>query len=196
VSKDALFNVTLALQSRLKAALGGGSVFIGPLDDPNVGTSQLILFLYRIAPNPSLRNRAHRVPSNPVPFPQPAPPPATVYRNSLPLDLHYLVTVGTNAAGSEEAFLKPLGAAMQALQLNPELVGAKLGHEAVHVSLDPLSPEDTSRVWALFPAANYRTSIAYLVSPVWIDPEDPEPVAHPVIQDQLDAGARVALPVE
>jgi hypothetical protein len=195
VSKDALFNVTMALRDRLVAAVGG-SVFVGPLDDPNVGTSQLILFLYRLAPNPSLRNRAHRVPSNPVPAPQPTPPPAVVFRNSLPLDLHYLVTVGNNSTGSEEAFLKPLGAAMQALQLNPELIGATLGHEAVHVSLDPLSSEENSRVWALFPAANYRTSVAYLVSPVWIDPEVPEPTAHPVLQDRLNAGARVTLPVE
>ena len=195
MSRDAIFNVTIALQDRLKAVVGN-SVFIGPLDDPNVGTSQLILFLYRIAPNPSLRNRSHRVPSNPVIPPLPQPPPATVYRNSLPLDLYYLITVGTNAAGSEETFLKPLGAAMQALQLNPELVSATLGHEAVHVSLDPLTSEENSRVWALFPAANYRTSVAYLVSPVWIDPEIPEPVAHPVIMDRLDAGARVTLPVE
>jgi hypothetical protein len=195
VSKDALFNVTTALRDRLTAAVGG-TVFVGPLDDPNVGTSQLILFLYRIAPNPSLRNRAHRLPSNPVPAPQPAPPPAVVYQNSLPVDLYYLITVGTNAAGSEEAFLKPLGAAMQALQLNPELISATLGHEAVHVSLDPLTSEENSRVWALFPAANYRTSVAYLVSPVWIDPEIPEPVARPVVRDRLDAGARVTLPVE
>jgi hypothetical protein len=195
VSKDALYNVTLALRDRLTAAVGG-TVFVGPLDDPNVGTSQLILFLYRVAPNPSLRNRAHRVPSNPVPPPQPPPPPAVVYRNSLPLDLYYLITVGTNPAGSEEAFLKPLGAAMQALQLNPELISATLGHEAVHVSLDPLTSEENSRVWALFPAANYRTSVAYLASPVWIDPEVPEPLAHPVIKDRLDAGARVTLPVE
>jgi hypothetical protein len=85
---------------------------------------------------------------------------------------------------------------MQALQLNPELISATLGHEAVHVSLDPLTSEENSRVWALFPAANYRTSVAYLASPVWIDPEVPEPLAHPVIKDRLDAGARVTLPVE
>lgn len=187
MSKDALFNVTKALRDRLNAAVGG-TVFVGPLDDPNVGNAPLILFLYRIAPNPSLRNRTHRVPSN--------PPPAKVYRNSLPLDLHYLVTVGSNPAGSEETFLQPLGAAMQALQLDPELVGPTLGHEAVHVSLDPLSSEENSRVWALFPAANYRTSVAYIVSPVWIDPADPEPLAPPVVWDRLDAGARLSLPVE
>ena len=59
--------------------------------------------------------------------------------------------------------------------------------EPVHVSLEPLTAEESSRSWALFPTANYRTSIAYLATPVWIDPP-PESVAVPVVQDQLLAG--------
>jgi hypothetical protein len=43
----------------------------------------------------------------------------------------------------------------------------------------------------LFPTANYRTSIAYLASPVWIDPKLPETVGAPVVKDSLDVGARV-----
>ena len=59
---------------------------------------------------------------------------------------------------------------MQALHLDPELTGQMLAHETVHVSLEPLSTEEISRIWALFPTANYRTSIAYLATPVWQRP--------------------------
>ena len=43
----------------------------------------------------------------------------------------------------------------------------------VRVSLDPVSTEEMSRIWTLFPTANYRTSVAYVASPVWIDPDQP-----------------------
>ena len=111
-------------------------------------------------PNASLRNREHRVPSD-LP-----PPPVVVFDNSLPLDLYYLVTVGTTPGDERgERCCETLGGAMQALQLDPELTGPGVGYETVHVSLEPLTTEETSRIWALFPTANYRTSIAYLATP-------------------------------
>jgi hypothetical protein len=185
MNADALLRVTKALRERLEQAAGAGKVFVGPLDDQDAAGASLILFLYRIMPNASLRNREHHMPSD-VP-----PPPVVVFGNSLPLDLHYLVTVGTTPGGGEEALLEILGAAMQALQLDPELIGPGVGHETVHVSLDPLTTEETSRIWALFPTANYRTSIAYLASPVWIDPKVPAMVGSPVVKDSLDVGARI-----
>ena len=184
MNADALLRVTHALRLRLEQVAGTGKVFVGPLDDPDVGAASLILFLYRIMPNPSLRNREHRVASN-VP-----PPPAVAFKNSLPLDLYYLVTVGTTPGDNEEVLLETLGGAMQSLQLDPELTGPGVGYETVHVSLDPLTTEETSRIWALFPTANYRTSVAYLASPVWIDPKVPAAVGPPVLKDSLDASAR------
>src|SRR5436190_7631487 len=65
VKADAIKVVTEALRDRLKAALVSsgvpGTVFVGPLDDGDSSGAALILFLYRISPNPSLRNREHRV---------------------------------------------------------------------------------------------------------------------------------------
>jgi hypothetical protein len=180
--------VTTTLQRRLSAALTDaglpGTVFVGPLDDPSVGSASLILFLYRIIPSATLRNGQHRVPA-PVP-----PPPVLVFRNALPLDLYYLLTVGTTP-GSEEAPLQWLGVAMQAMQAEPNLTGPDVNHEAVHVSLETLTTDEVSRIWALFPNANYRTSVAYLATPVWIDPLAPEVEAGPVVQDQLNAAQRV-----
>lgn len=186
MSADAIYQVTKALWRRLDK-VAKGQVFVGPLDDPDVGNSLLILFLYRIMPNASLRNREHRVAST-------AAPPVTVFRNALPLDLHFLLTVGKTPGGSEEFLLKTLGAAMQALQFDSELTGPEVAYGTVHVSLDPLTTEETSRIWALFPTANYRTSIAYLATPVWIDPIEPEKAAKAVRKDRLDVGARATQP--
>jgi hypothetical protein len=190
VSADAILQVTNALRSRLEAALVKstvpGTVFVGPLDDADASGAALILFLYRITPNASLRNREHRVPSNVAPL------PALVFRNSLPLDLYFLVTVGTTQGPSEETLLKALGFAIQELQVDPELTGTALNHQTVHVSLEPLTTEEASRIWALFPTANYRTSIAYLATPVWIDPPSALTEAAPVIDDRLLAGPKIA----
>jgi hypothetical protein len=190
MNADALLRVTKALRVRLEQVAGAGKVFVGPLDDPDAAGASLILFLYRIMPNVSLRNLEHRVPSD-VP-----PPPVVAFNNSLPLDLYYLITVGTTPGDSEEALLETLGGAMQALQLDPELTGPGVGYETVHVSLEPLTTEETSRIWALFPMANYRTSIAYIASPVWIDPKLPASVGSPVVIDSLKVGARVDLTPE
>jgi hypothetical protein len=187
VSATAIIQVTQAFRDRLAAALAksgvGGTVFVGPLDDADVGGAALILFLYRVVPNASLRNREHIVAN-------PSPDLPTVFRNSLPLDLFYLVTVGSVQGGSEETYLRALGFAMREIQNDPELTGPDVEFQTVHLSLEPLSTEEASRIWALFPAANYRTSIAYLATPVWIDPELPPLTAGLVVEDRLRAGVK------
>jgi hypothetical protein len=187
VKADAILRVTEALRERLKVALTDsgvpGTVFVGPLDDADSSGAALILFLYRIVPNPSLRNREHRVSTS-------GTPPVQVFQNALPLDLYFLLTVGTTPNSSEETMLRALGFAMQALQDEPELTGAPVGQETVRVTLEPLTTEEASRIWALFPTANYRTTIAYLATPVWIDPARAPLPAAPVTADGLKAGPR------
>lgn len=189
---DALFNVTQALRARLQAAVSAigipGTVFVGPLDDADASGAPLILFLYRVVPNASLRNRDHVV-ANPSP-----PPSALVFRNALPLDLHFLISVGTTPGSSEEALLRALGAAMQSLQLDPEINGPAVDYEAIHVSLEGLTTDEIGRIWALFPTANYRTTVAYIATPVWIDPQAPAALAAPVVQDELHAGGKAVVP--
>ncbi|WP_342315374.1 DUF4255 domain-containing protein [Lysobacter sp. FW306-1B-D06B] len=193
MNADAILRVTQALGARLQQAVVAsgdpGTVFIGPLDDQDAVGASLILFLYRIAPNASLRNREHRVAA------QTPPPAVIVHENALPLDLYYLLTVGTRPGMSEEPLLRVLGFAMQALQAVPEITGSPVNQEVVRVTLEPLTTEETSRIWALFPTANYRTSVAYLASPVWIDPAQPPEQAQVVLEDSLDVGMRATVPV-
>ena len=61
-------------------------------------------------PNASLRNREHRV------LDTSTPPQIVVHRDSLPLDLYYLITVGTRPGASEEPLLRALGYAIRELQ--------------------------------------------------------------------------------
>jgi DNA-binding response OmpR family regulator len=86
---------------------------------------------------------------------------------------------------------------MREMQTNSVLniQGPRLQSETVRITLEPLTTEESSRIWALFPAANYRTSVAYLVSPVWIDPEVPEAEGMPVTIDRLRAGSKAQVPV-
>ena len=190
MSAEAIRMTTQAMRARLEAALvdaGGGTVFVGPLDDPNAKGASLILFLYRIAANPSLRNHEHVVVS------ATPPPEVIVYRTALPLCLHYLVTIGSREdVADEDPLLSVLGYAMQALNDDTKLTGVKVGNETVEVSFDPLSTEEMSRVWTLFPTANYRTSVAYVATPVWIDPKLPPVGAGRVLAQRLGAGVRAA----
>ena len=187
MSAAAIIQVTSALRARLETALTNstvpGTVFVGPLDDADASGAALVLFLYRLVPSPTLRNREHVVAN-------PSPQPPTVFKNSLPLDLYYLVTVGTVPNASEEIMLQALGFVMQEIQNDPELTGPVVNHQTVHLSLEPLTTEESSRIWALFHTANYRTSIAYCASPVWIDPPQPPLVAGPVVENVLRAGAK------
>jgi hypothetical protein len=169
-----------ALQRALLDAGEPGSVFVGPLDDPGARGAALILLLYRIVPNASLRNSEHRVPA-----PDPDAPPV-VHLNALPLDLYYLITVG-NDPGNDDHLLRVLGIAIQALNEFPHLSPG--GPDPVHASIEPLSTEEISRIWALFPTVNYRTSVCYVLSPVWVDPRTQTRIAPAVVHDAPLVGA-------
>jgi hypothetical protein len=171
---EAISRVTEALRDRIKAVIHG-RVHIGPLDDHAAGSAAVVLFLYRVAANADLRNAEHRVfrpPQGPI-----------VYHKSLPLDLHYLLTVSPAKDHDDIEGLKNLGFAMRALNEEPYLVGKVLQNETVRLSLETTTTEEMSRIWALFPTANYRTSAVYVASPVWIDPET-ETEAAPVTSEE------------
>ena len=48
--------------------------------------------------------------------------------------------------------------------------------------------EEMSRIWTLFPTANFRTSVVYLAYPVLIDPALVRTVGPPVIREPHRAG--------
>ena len=160
-----------------------GDVYIGPLDDDDSADKHAVLFLYRVVANADLRSSEHRLRPR-----MPGGPPV-VHRGSLPLDLYYLVTTGTAQARGEEEALENLGRVMQALNDSAVLTAPPDG-EIARVTLEPKSSEEMSRIWTLFPEANYRTSVVYLVSPVWIDPGVVRPEAPPVTEEPHHIGQK------
>jgi hypothetical protein len=135
-----------------------------------------------VAVNAELRNGTHYVPAS-----TPGAP-AIAHEHSLPLDLRYLLTAGDDESGGELDALATLGRAIQALNGDPSLVGVPVHGEVVRITVEPMTSEDMSRIWSLFPTVNYRTSMCYLASPVWIDPKTPATVGPPVIHETYRVG--------
>ena len=60
--------------------------------------------------------------------------------------------------------------------------------DAIRLSIDPMSADELSRIWALFPTTSCRTSFVFRASPVWIDPLKPQTTGVPVIDRDLRGG--------
>jgi hypothetical protein len=183
MNNDAIKRVSEAIADRIEAAFPTGSplkVIVAPPNKDNLGAIQIVLFPYRLMVNTELRNTERVLPPvdpNGVP---------RVYDNALPLDIFYLMTAGT-AEGGDLDSLAMFGMAIQALHQDPVLSGSPVDGDVVRISLEPASLDEMSRVWTMFPDADYRTSVVYVASPVWIDPLSVD-VAAPVIDQQSRFG--------
>jgi hypothetical protein len=129
---------------------------------------RLTVFLYSVTPTAELRNApAIRV------------APGQERRPPLPLDLYYLMT-----AFAPDTIHDPtdrtleadrlLGAAMQVFYDNGMLSGGLLRgviprDTELRLTLQPITVEDLTRIWSVFPDQVYRASVSYLVTPARID---------------------------
>lgn len=176
MSADILLRVGRALKDLIEADpdVGAEKVALGPppatsskLDGPRLG-----LFLYRLEPAASLRNRERLLP--------PARPGETARGEAgLPLDLRFLLTAfgpeDERAFAAEQLIL--LGGALRAIERGAMLTGELLPDQAARLTLDPLSGEELSRIWSLFPNTAFQTSVGLLVSPVWLGWDKARPAA-------------------
>jgi hypothetical protein len=168
---DAIQLTTLAFKDLLEAALATlpaepRTLYVGPPSDNEAAEAAASLFLYHLVPNADLRNdpeaaalRGPLADQNPE-------------ANAIPLDLRYLVTVFRKAAvgaQGDPAELLALGRIIAAVHAAPVLTGARVPDQVVRLSPDPVSMEEISRVWGLFPETPFRTSIVYLATPVFVD---------------------------
>jgi hypothetical protein len=168
-----------------EADLGDVVVTAQPLDkarDSTATNNQLNLFLYLIAPNAAWRN--HYMPGHSKPGEVGYPP--------LALNLYYVLT----AYGRDDDIEKPfshllLGHAMRFLYDHPLLGAAEIAAslqdndlgdqvERVRITLQPLSIEEISRLWAGF-QMQYRLSVAYEIGVALIESERPIRAAAPVL---------------
>jgi hypothetical protein len=199
----ALAAVTAVLKERLEDRLGDADVqsAIGPVTvtslppdrvqatgaEPN----QLNLYLHHAAPNPAYRNDGHPIRDSEG---------RRIARPPLPLDLHYLVTAfGVDTYAGEIL----LGHAMQELHERPLLdresirqvlspavpdpnlptevssSGLAEQRECLRITPYAVGSEEMSRLWTAL-QAQYRTTAAYVVGVVLVDPDEPAQKAFPV----------------
>ena len=134
--------------------------------------AQITLFLYDVMESESLKNRpwVERDQGRKV---ERVRPPLT-------LDLLYMLTVYSprDDSDSEKAH-RYLSDAMRVFHENgvlsdSQLIGDFPNKEQLelHVTMKPISMEDLTRIWSIFPNVPYQTSVCYLVTPVEIESKD------------------------
>ena len=167
MSSDAVALVTAELRSRLEAAVGE-QIYVGPpvAADVNAGGHPLALFLFHIVPNLEQRNRPQHVPRSTDPL------DPLVEVNGLPLDLRYLISVFRTDGGggglADPSELLTLGQAIGELHARPTIDGSQVPNQLARITPEPYPMEEMSRVWGLFPQTSYRTSMVFLVAPVYV----------------------------
>jgi hypothetical protein len=180
VSKDAIYNTTEALRTRLEQSVGADRVYVGPPIKNDMKDLKASLFMFNVVPNRDLRN-IERVASAPSGS---APNAAGARVEALPVDLRFLISVFRSGTDPNE--LTTLGEIMLALHLEPTLSGGILEGQVVRLTPEPYTVDDLHRIWGLFPEESYRTSVVYLASPVFI--EGPLALGPPVLSRTLKHG--------
>jgi uncharacterized protein DUF4255 len=193
VNDQTIRDASRTLLDLLKANLTDIPTQIALASPKNAGTNLLTLFLYRVVENPELKN-ANRLlrPANGNGGFIEQPPPLT-------LDLYYLLTAYALADP-----LQAHGALSRAMRvfydngilhgslLHTDNPGTGLTEDSVlRITLDPLTMEEMSRIWGVFPDTPYEISVAYLVTPVPIESARTEPRA-PVVDQIHEHGQRDA----
>lgn len=181
----AIDTVTAAIIERIRNSLGNQQgvppdSFTISLASPAGGAenADLILFLYVVTPDPDLRNaervRAGLNPGDPV----------RRFAPAVPLELRFLVTTGPGAPAGPGG-LGRLSMAILAIESGSPISLPGANQDAVWLSLLPLTSDEMSRVWGLFPNENCRSSFAFRAAPVWIEPRTPLVAAAPVTDDRF-----------
>lgn len=158
--------------------VGGVKITTKPLDaiDTQNPVNGLNIFLYLVSPTSAvdavdtlIRDNKGQPMNNPI----------------LSLDLHYVITA-TSSENDDLVAQKILASAMRILNNHPVLVRDlirkgvrnKEGLESsdladqiddVRLTLNALSTEDLTKIWARFPNANFRSSVAYVAQVVLLE---------------------------
>jgi hypothetical protein len=176
----------------LKTNLPGVSIEL--LSPKFPGANRLTLFLYKIIENPDLKNAGH-------PALTTTPNGKLIEtRSPLTLDLYYLLTAHSGASSLLEAHTA-LSRAMRVIYDNGVLQGSLLRSDdpskgltadaTLRVTLNPISMEDMTRIWSVFPDTPYEISVVYLVTPVPIESTRVQESA-PVVDQYHEHGQREA----
>jgi hypothetical protein len=169
------------------------TIAIDLLSPKHPGANRLTLFLYKVLETPDFKN---------------APPtPSTNVdgklietRSPLTVDLYYLLSAHSGDTSLLQAHTA-LSQAMRVFYDNSILRGSLLRSaqpsrglteaSTLRLTLNPISMEDMTRIWSVFPDTPYEISVTYLVTPVAIESEFKETTA-PVVDQFHEHGQRGA----
>lgn len=163
-------DVSNTLLDLLKTNLPGVAVDL--LSPKFPGANRLTLFLYKVLENPDFKN------ANSPALTTTADGKLVETRAPLTLDLYYLLTAHSGNASLIQAHTA-LSRAMRVFYDNGVLQGSVLRSDdpskgltadaTLRLTLNPISMEDMTRVWSVFPDTPYEISVTYLVTPVAIE---------------------------
>ena len=162
---------------------------LSPAEANSIGV-RLTLFLYSISPAAECRNEHEIIGASNHNDPI-----------SMPVNLFYLLTAFSPPQDPTNRSLDShllLGRAMRVFFDNGTLHGSMLKgdlprDEPLHVSLQPITVEDLTRVWSVFPETALQASVSYLVTPVRLRAGRIREGA-PVVSRQTDADHVVPVP--
>lgn len=166
------------------------TIAIDLLSPKHPGANRLTLFLYKVLENPDFKNAdQHALTTT-------NEGKLIETRKPLTVDLYYLLTAHSGSASLLEAHMA-LSRAMRVFYDNGVLRGSLLRTDnpgkgltedaTLRLTLNPLSMEDLSRIWSVFPDTAYEISVTYLVTPVAIESERKEESA-PVVDQFHEHG--------
>jgi uncharacterized protein DUF4255 len=193
IHDQTIADVSTTLVELLKAELDDIKDRIALASPKTAGANLLTLFLYKVLENPFLKNDDRTLlPPNAAGLIVEKPAPLTV-------DLYYLLSAhsGGDAAALVEAH-RALSRAMRVLYDHAVLQGSVLRSDSangltdrsvIRVTLNPITMEDMTRIWSVFPDTPYEISVTYLASPVEIELTEPVPTA-PVVDQVHEQGHR------
>jgi hypothetical protein len=135
---------------------------LSPRDVNQNANVRLTLFLYSISPAAELRNELE------------IPGSETPNEVSEPLDLYYLLTAFSPLEDATARTLDAhllLGFAMRVFFDNGILTGTALKgdlprNEELRLTLQPMTVEDLTRIWSVFPDSVLHASVSFLLTPV------------------------------
>jgi hypothetical protein len=191
---ETLRDVSRTLVDLLKANLTDVQDDIALASPKNAGTNLLTLFLYKVTENPDLKNADRLV----VPRPDGR---VTERRAPMSLDAYYLLTAHAGEPANHLEAHRALSRAMRVLYDNGILQGSQLraddpstgltAESILRVTLNPMTMEDMTRIWSVFPDTPYEISVSYLVTPIAIDSAR-EDIGAPVVDQTHEQGQRGA----
>ena len=169
---ETVSDVSRTVVDLLKTQIGDPNLKIA-LASPKVpGNNDLTLFLYKLTPNADLNNADRRL----VPRPDGT---LAAERASLVLDAYYMLTAHASDPTRLGDAHRALSLAMRVFHDNGTVSGSLLraadpshgltANSLLRITLNPITMEDMTRIWSVFPDTPYEISVTYLVTPVEIE---------------------------